>query len=421
MKTNIKLLLLAVATGLSLNACNSGGITNQPDTASTVTSNNTKSANAVVTNQYEVVIDSGSKGNRIYLYKYENNPSLAIINEVFDGKNSTPLASFVNSPNDAGTEAILPLLTEAKEKLGELSVNPSNVNVTVMGTAGMRLISDSAQAAIWDSVTETVKDSGFKLQAAKTLDGQHEGVYSWVGYNYLNNLFSVANNTTGTIEIGGASAQIAYALPNGVSNQDTVNLTFNGNNYNVYSVSYLGLGVNQAREKANNLVPPLGKNPCYATGYNTGSIDGNFDQDACNNNFANVMSTNPDINNLRNTKELPGFATEKFAGLGAIWDSVQPLSKSIKKNAISATSFNEAVNSLCTMSYTDILNKFTDDDHADDAPSYCSTAIYVSQFLFGELAMNNGAIQGQNKYTTADGSEVKYNWTLGYIVTEHTI
>lgn len=425
LQTNLKVCGILLIGAATLTGCNSGG-------SSAVTPKNSKSHTGADTNNYEIVIDSGSKGNRVYLYSYnatnaKTTLDLNIINldpnDTDANKNDLPLAGYASNPMAAGNEAVKPLLTIAEAKLSALGIEKSTVEVVVQGTAGMRLISQAEQDAIWSNVTETVSNEGFSNSHVGTLPGNDEGLDSWIDYNFLNNKFAATKTSTnGLVEIGGASAQVAFDTPS-ASADHVRTYTILGQTYNVYSISYLGLGANQARLNGGQV------NSCYPNGYSEAPITGTFNYSSCNDAYNTFLGSNNDIATIEATKNIAGFADTHFAGLGDIWDTAKLVSNSpteqalkkakrIKNNPLTQSSLTSAITAECARSLGDITTDFGDD--AADAPTFCANAVYADNLVFKTLGINDGNIQGYNKVTLpADASEVKINWTLGYVLDEH--
>ena len=120
---------------------------------------------------YQFVVDSGSSGSRVYVYSKVSTESGYVITDLYEKKTSTPLASFANNPSNAGT-SVTPLLESAVQFLISESIpnlNLAKVPTSVLGTAGMRLISESSQAAIYRNVAESISILGLMVCQTETL------------------------------------------------------------------------------------------------------------------------------------------------------------------------------------------------------------------------------------------------------------
>ncbi|XP_074602933.1 uncharacterized protein LOC141856500 isoform X1 [Brevipalpus obovatus] len=247
---------------------------------------------------YAVMIDAGSSGSRVHLYTWppysEENRGLIKARMLKDYKGQdlqkqiTPgLSSFANHPEDA-FDYIYPLIEFANRNI------PQNKHketpLYILATAGMRLLSSASQEIILNNLRESVKSNSsflFSSSNVEVITGKEEGIYSWISVNYLLNRYdhslssehTVAINfgngnttrpqTVGMLEMGGASVQIAFEITSkyqlddvksrrqkmsGGSSEDVLAQVDLGNphdsdhNYLVYVTTFLGLGVNVAKE-----------------------------------------------------------------------------------------------------------------------------------------------------------------------------
>jgi Golgi nucleoside diphosphatase len=98
----------------------------------------------------------------------------------------------------------------------------------------------------------------FQYDYARVISGEEEAAYSWSGVNFLmGSLFppdgeaggSVSTNSTyGTVDLGGASTQIAFFLPSQDISQGLFKLQVGSQyHWNIYATSYLQFGINSAR------------------------------------------------------------------------------------------------------------------------------------------------------------------------------
>lgn len=224
--------------------------------------------------QYSIIVDAGSSGTRLHLFQYQldadspatNLPTIKNI-PIDVHRIDTALASFELNP-DAASTVLDSLFNEALEVLDTLNVNPKNVSVSIFATAGMRLLSEDAQNAIYAAIVKHLKQKyTFSSIKARTISGEEEGIYGWIAVNYLGNKFTNTSKTDGIINLGGASMQIVFAVEDTAvieSNKSAMTtIVINGNTYTLYHHSTLGLGINEAQKSVDsNLASYL----CYPTG-----------------------------------------------------------------------------------------------------------------------------------------------------------
>ncbi|KFW76418.1 Ectonucleoside triphosphate diphosphohydrolase 7, partial [Manacus vitellinus] len=163
----------------------------------------------------------------------------------------------------------------------------------ILCTAGMRLLPERQQAAILEDLVRNVPlefDFLFSKSHAEVISGKQEGVYAWIGINFVLGRFDhedeedamvtvalgdqgkslVRKRTVGILDMGGASLQIAYEVPDSgaVSSPQqeeaakSLLAEFNlgcdvqhtGHVYRVYVNTFLGFGGNFARQRYEELV-----------------------------------------------------------------------------------------------------------------------------------------------------------------------
>ncbi|KAG7231736.1 hypothetical protein INR49_010440 [Caranx melampygus] len=159
----------------------------------------------------------------------------------------------------------------------------------ILCTAGMRLLPESQQAAILEDLVTDVPlefDFLFSSSHAEVISGKQEGVYAWIGINFVLGRFDHADEEDATVEVttssqnqrpisrrrtvgimdmGGASLQIAYEVPSAITFSSpeqeeagkSVLAEFNlgcdvehtQHVYRVYVTTFLGFGGNMARQR----------------------------------------------------------------------------------------------------------------------------------------------------------------------------
>lgn len=228
---------------------------------------------------YLAVVDAGSSGSRVHLYRVERDAQRIAVADLaeFTDDDLPALSRFGAQPAAAGPQGMQPLLRRVADYADRHAIARSAVRVDVLATAGMRLLAEAdpqAERAVYASVRETIARDGFAPGRAATISGADEGRYAWVDVNYLGGGFDGGMRTQGIIDVGGASAQVAYATAD-AQHADVAMLSVNGRRYPVLSVSFLGLGQNEARRAMISASGTM-MNPCYPNN-DAGAAPGVFD------------------------------------------------------------------------------------------------------------------------------------------------
>uniref|UniRef100_A0A060TDF5 ARAD1D06138p n=1 Tax=Blastobotrys adeninivorans TaxID=409370 RepID=A0A060TDF5_BLAAD len=241
---------------------------------------------------YIVVIDAGSSGSRVHVYHY---PPLEVSNTTFPQvsksghkwvkKIKPGISNFADHPDEVGEGHIKKLLKYAKEIVPKSQIY--RTPLYLHGTAGMRLLDEKDADKILDHACDYIqKESEFLVPDCDThldvIDGATEGVFGWLALNYLiggieepeYHHHGKNHSTYGLLEMGGASTQVAF-VPNATEREEnkeklhlvqlaSVNGTRNVG-YDLYSKSYLGLGIDQAMLEHQKNVKD--EDPCIPRGY----------------------------------------------------------------------------------------------------------------------------------------------------------
>jgi len=227
---------------------------------------------------YGIIIDAGSTGSRLFLYRWKatSEKELIQIEPVLDEyhqpivkKVSPGLSSFGSKPGDAPAY-IKPLIDYAYEYIP--SSHRDSASFYLFATAGMRLLSAEQQDAVMNSLHSGLpKFTKLTIipENIRVIDGTWEGIYNWIAVNYILGRFKsieeelpVSGNkrksTVGMIDMGGASTQIAFELPDDSFKSDVqvINLGAHDTDdlfrYHVFVTTFLGFGVNEGSKKYEN-------------------------------------------------------------------------------------------------------------------------------------------------------------------------
>lgn len=177
------------------------------------------------------------------------------------------MSTFGENPHAIGSDHLQGLIDHA------LSIIPKDqiedTPIFLMATAGMRLLPKVQQTALTSEICSYLRsNTEFSLPDCdlqiQVIPGETEGLYGWIATNYLLGGFDhpeehehgKGHSTYGFLDMGGASAQIAFA-PNATEAAKHANdlkllrmRTLDGqrSEYQVFTATWLGFGVNQARE-----------------------------------------------------------------------------------------------------------------------------------------------------------------------------
>ncbi|KAI7751196.1 hypothetical protein M8C21_027808 [Ambrosia artemisiifolia] len=196
------------------------------------------SRNNPIDKRYRIVIDGGSTGSRIHVF-HRNNGLVSM-------RVSPGLSAFAEDPDGAGG-SVLEMLEFGRKKVPKEEWGKTEVRL--MATAGLRLLDLDVQEKILEACRTVLRGSGFVFRDdwASVISGSDEGVHAWVVANYaLGTLGGDPHETTGIIELGGASAQVTFFTNEPMPPEFSRTVKFGNVSYSLYSHSLLEFGQNVA-------------------------------------------------------------------------------------------------------------------------------------------------------------------------------
>lgn len=228
--------------------------------------------------RYAVVVDAGSSGSRAFVYswpdpdRYTNGmlessvlrkALLPITHESVE-KVQPGISSYVGqTPKHVYKKHLKPLLHSAQKNVPRES--QADTPIFFLATAGLRLVEEQERNRLLEGVCEYLqKESKFYIgdcsNQVAMIDGQSEGLYGWLGLNYLvhwgiSDHWSDFDDTYGFLDMGGASAQLAYASSPDSAHKDDLhqvrirNAQGDAIEWHVFVTTWLGYGANQARNR----------------------------------------------------------------------------------------------------------------------------------------------------------------------------
>lgn len=245
---------------------------------------------------YAVVVDCGSSGSRAHIFQWPSNTSINELpskirpmkdpetGEVFKRSIRPGLSSLRDQP-EAASDYMKPIMDYISTHVPLDSQRETPVYF--LGTAGLRLLKKEVQEEILEDIARDLKgEYNFPVLITEVISGVQEGIYQWLSVNShgerlksfhdqkRRNFFCQAPKTRryAMLEMGGASAQVTFEMtpelnhiisytlrPNSEASrtysESKVNLDLaNGDTLNLFSVTFLGLGTNSAREAAIDLL-----------------------------------------------------------------------------------------------------------------------------------------------------------------------
>ncbi len=312
--------------------------------------------------KYYAIFDCGSSGTRIYLYQNAHNEPKLIAEE----KNNIQLDTHLDTPKITAKNNIRKLIAQIKPMLKQHNIDKKKLQIDILATAGMRYVPTEVQAQYYAQIKQNLLKSGYNVNQARTISGNEEAIYSWISANHLNHILDSQDDTYGIIEVGGASAQIAFATSQ-ESGDNIYKIKTNKQTYNLYNISFLGLG----------------KNRLYSTltqNNESGICDAKQNSYTdCEQTISSVINSYPETSQIKN---INGFKETKFYGIDNVYNF---------KGAL-ANNFS-SVNSCKTLNNKD-----------------CATNIYIRK-LIDTVAPNSLTPISKINSTTE-------TWTSGYVYSE---
>ncbi|KAF2863083.1 nucleoside phosphatase GDA1/CD39 [Piedraia hortae CBS 480.64] len=225
--------------------------------------------------QYALMIDAGSTGSRIHVYRFNNcGPTPELEDEVFEmtakKEGGSGLSSY-GSDAEGAARSLDPLMEVAIKSV------PAKVRkcspLAVKATAGLRKLGTEKSEAILKAVRHRLETQypfpvvSEERGGVEVMDGKDEGVYAWITTNYLLGKIGGPDKTptAAVFDLGGGSTQIVFqpifkgsssgGMPETMKEGDhKYKLSFGGREFELYQHSYLGYGLMEARNNLHRTV-----------------------------------------------------------------------------------------------------------------------------------------------------------------------
>lgn len=229
--------------------------------------------------RYAAVLDAGSTGTRVHVYEfaYCQGHMLGLAGELFH-EAQPGLSAFASEPLWAW-RTLRPIVESARRVVR----GAESVPVVLCATAGMRLVASECErerVLHESSLYLSALPRPFELVDVRVISGGEEAVMAWLTVNFLRGIFSFAellhhrqsqfdgskgrrrsrdeellsllvSRTSTTIDLGGASTQIVFAVDHVVDDEDHYYwpLETRHGTMHLYRHSHLGYGMLEARKR----------------------------------------------------------------------------------------------------------------------------------------------------------------------------
>ncbi|XP_004474700.2 ectonucleoside triphosphate diphosphohydrolase 6 isoform X1 [Dasypus novemcinctus] len=202
---------------------------------------------------YGIMFDAGSTGTRVHIFQFAQQPgeTPTLTHETF--RALKPGLSAYADDVEKSTQGIQELLDVAKQEIpfDFWKVTP----LVLKATAGLRLLPGEKAQKLLQKVKEVFEASPFLTRddCVSIMNGTDEGVSAWITVNFLTgSLGAPGRSSAGMLDLGGGSTQITF-LPRAEGTLQTspagyvTSFQMFNRTYQLYSYSYLGLGLMSAR------------------------------------------------------------------------------------------------------------------------------------------------------------------------------
>ncbi|KAH7035671.1 nucleoside phosphatase family-domain-containing protein [Microdochium trichocladiopsis] len=450
--------------------------------------------------RWGVILDAGSSGTRLHVYRWENaahvikdadSPEeLRRLPELKTKKSWTKkirpgVSTFGDHPEDIGPEHLKSLIKHAQDVV-PLDKQP-DTPIFLMATAGMRLLPVVQQRAVLDQICTYFRaETKFSLPDCSShiqvIPGSTEGLYGWIAANYLlggfddpkGHLHGKDHHTYGFLDMGGASAQIAFAPNSTVAAQHPEDLqlvrmrTLDGapSEHKVFTTTWLGFGMNEARRRyVEELVSEFlieGEHevpdPCLPRGLRTTEngdlIEGVTEElelvgtgmwDECQRRTKPLLGLDKPCEEdpcLLNGQHVPSidFEVNHFVGVSEYWHTTHGVFADGNENIYDFNTYQKKVQEFCSTEWEELVvglesRKNSPEKEAQEA---CFKAAWLISVLheglgipragieeaptpdndiakeIGEAAKEKGFLEPFQAADKISGTEV--SWTLGKMV-----
>ncbi|XP_028758020.1 probable apyrase 6 [Neltuma alba] len=238
---------------------------------------------------FGLVINARSSYSKINVFEFLGEGRIPFLDDAGSSsmKIGVGLMGFAGDPDGAGA-SIVQLVEFAKQQVPKKEWGRTKVQL--IATHELENLSVEVREKILESCRQFLRSSGFlfKDEWARVIQGEEQGISSWVAANYaLGNLGREPQETAGIVQLGGDSLQVTLALLNSKSVQPSQAIKLSGVTYNLYTQSWPELGQDAALKSLEELLNHRESkfssrsirnnigNPCIPKGYSWNFMSSN--------------------------------------------------------------------------------------------------------------------------------------------------
>ena len=389
--------------------------------------------------QHVIIIDAGSSGSRIHVWKYRMRNIKGHMLPEFDREQQTlkvkpGLSSFASNPR-AAVASLQPLVDFAHDHVpGSLR---SSALLYLKGTAGLRSITPDQAENVLVAVREMLRRTPFAFQHAEVTPGSHEGAFGWISANYLFgnlepmpsagglDLSTIGQTTLGVIELGGASMQVTFEpdtrVPVSLEDEYLFKFKFGPRAFAIYTHSFLGYGQEAAlRSLVAHEQYDANQRPCHPK-QSADDTAGDFDKcrSLVRSLFRKDAPTCPVQQSCSfNGVYQPPLAGEDFVAIENFYWTSKFFGVLDRPDSFAAMA-NRA-QGFCAAPLEESLVKYRDSKESRDniANKFCFSSAYITEVL--QYGLGIVRPDGAAKIVhTVKGTEL--DWSLGAAIFELTL
>ncbi|MBF0408436.1 MAG: hypothetical protein HQM10_13885 [Candidatus Riflebacteria bacterium] len=347
--------------------------------------------------KYLAVVDSGSSGSRLYLFELTHENNRPKVKEI-ELKNNTVepgLYSLSKAPDRIG-EYFKPLLKSLKAGMVSVGLKSDQISFYVFSTAGMRIASPLERERLYKILKNYIESEKFNFVDVRMIKGHFEGLFAWITVNYLMHGFTKNVESFGVLDMGGGSTQIAFET--GKIGLDIYPVKIGSKTYDIYSKSYLGLGMDFAKYQFSNAPA------CWPTGYPLPSSDTKAVADFARG--VHEISVLIDFIHRVNATVIPKIADNmEFIGISGFYNILT--AKALNLGSIfSINDIQTAGTNLSKLTWDELVQKYPNDPYLY---SYLlNLELYAALLQYGYNFKQDKKIKAYGKI-----NGVSVNWALG--------